>query len=90
MSFRLKIEKRAIKDVKSLPGDVQERIKDRIKSTLKENPFPDGKRDIKKIHGSDFLRLRIGDYRVFYEIDTENEIVYILSVRHRSKAYRVG
>ena len=66
------------------PGKDQKKIR----SVLKEDPFPKGKGDIKKIQGSGFWRLRIGDYRVFYDIDSEKRTVYILSIRHRSKAYR--
>jgi mRNA interferase RelE/StbE len=33
-------------------------------------------------------RIRIGDYRVLYEIQDEQRIVDILAVRHRSDAYR--
>ncbi len=50
--------------------------------------FQEVKGDIKKIIDIDFWRLRIGDYRVFYDVDTNDNKVYILSVRHRSKAYR--
>ncbi len=32
-------------------------------------------------------RIRVGDYRVIYEIDDANEIIDIIHVRHRSKAY---
>jgi mRNA interferase RelE/StbE len=88
MSYRLLIEKRAIEELKSLPPEVQERIKKKIRSVLKEDPFPKGKGDIKKIQGSSFWRLRVGDYRVFYDVDREKNTVYILSIRHRSKAYR--
>jgi ParE-like toxin of type II ParDE toxin-antitoxin system len=39
--------------------------------------------------GADSLwRIRIGDYRVLYEIQDEREVVDILAIRHRSDAYR--
>lgn len=88
MSYHLKIEKRAVKEMTVLSQDVQNRIKEKIRSTLTDNPFPTGDNDIKKIRGSKFYRLRIGEYRVFFDIDPENEQVFILSIRHRSKAYR--
>ena len=88
MSYRLRIEKRAIKEIKVLPADVQDRIKEKIKIVLTEKPTPSGDNDVKKIKGSNFYRLRVGDYRVFFDVDNEDRVVYILSVRHRSKAYR--
>ena len=88
MTFHLKIEKRAIKEMKVLFKNVQNRIKEKIRTNLSENPFPTGDNDIKKIKGSQFYRLRVGEYRVFFDIDPEEEQVFILSIRHRSKAYR--
>ncbi len=88
MTYSLKVEKRAIKEMNLLSKNIQDRIKEKIKVTLVENPFPTGDNDIKKIKGSKFWRLRIGEYRVFFDIDQEDNIVYILSIRHRSKAYR--
>ncbi len=88
MSFDLMIEERAVKELKSLSDDKKARIKNKIKSILKDDPSPSGKGDIKKIKDSDFWRLRVGDYRVFYDIDKEEEIVYILSIKHRSNAYK--
>ncbi len=88
MTFHLKIEKRAIKEMKALFKNVQNRIKEKIRTNLSENPFPTGDNDIKKIKGSQFYRLRVGEYRVFFDIDPEEEQVFILSIRHRSKAYR--
>ncbi|MGA1794181.1 MAG: type II toxin-antitoxin system RelE family toxin [Thermoplasmatota archaeon] len=88
MSYQIRIEKRAIKEMKILPNEDQVRIKEKVRSILMENPYPTGKNDVKKILGSKFWRLRVGDYRVFFDIDEEEKIVYILSIRHRSKAYR--
>jgi mRNA interferase RelE/StbE len=88
MTYSHKVEKRAIKEMNLLSKNIQDRIKENIKVTLVENPFPTGDNDIKKIKGSTFWRLRIGEYRVFFDIDQEDNIVYILSIRHRSKAYR--
>jgi mRNA interferase RelE/StbE len=88
MNYQLKIEKRAIREMKVLSLDVQNRIKEKIRSNLTENPFPTGDNDIKKIKGSKFYRFRVGEYRVFFDIDPNKRQVFILSIRHRSKAYR--
>jgi len=55
---------------------------------IKEDSFLTGKKDITKIKNSNFWRLRVGDYRIFYDVDKINKIVYILSVRHCSNANR--
>ena len=57
----------------------------RIKS-LKDNPKPSGCR---KITGSENdYHVRIGDYRVIYEIDEKNKQIIILAVGHRKDIYR--
>lgn len=53
---------------------------------LGRNPFPPQHRQLR---GSDReYRLRVGDYRVTYQVDTAARIVTIYHVRHRREAYR--
>lgn len=87
MSYRLLIEEKAVTEINTLNKKDRERIK-KIREILINDPLPGGKGDINKIIDSDFWRLRVGDYRVFYDVDSNDKVVYILSVRHRSKAYR--
>lgn len=71
--------KRAMKNIKSLDA----RVKDRVKSGIEKIPFG----DIKKLQGySNLYRLRIGDYRVIYEI--WNEEIIIDAVLPRGEAYK--
>jgi len=68
-----------------LPNDVLERIVDKIQS-LADEPRPDG---VVKLKGSDNeYRIRVGDYRVRYEIDHESQIVKLLQCKHRKDVYR--
>jgi mRNA interferase RelE/StbE len=79
------IEKRAEKGIRKLPKETAKRIISKIKE-LQGNPRPAGSR---KIVGSicDY-RLRIGDYRVVYELDEKNERVIVMAVGHRKDVYR--
>lgn len=53
---------------------------------LAEEPLPAGCR---KLTGSDHTyRIRVGDYRVVYEIVTDARVVQVVRVRHRREAYR--
>ena len=46
--------------------------------------------DIKKMTGyADRYRLRVGDYRVIYEIADQELIILVVGVGHRREAYRV-
>lgn len=42
----------------------------------------------KKLRGSNFYRIRSGDYRIVYEIDDESRFVHVLAVGHRREVYR--
>jgi len=46
-----------------------------------------GAGDVKALQGRDELRLRIGDYRLFF-VYTNGNTIEIRRVRHRSEAYR--
>ena len=43
--------------------------------------------DVKTLQGKEELRLRIGDYRLFF-VCTDADTIEIRRVRHRSEAYR--
>ena len=83
--YELYLERSAENDLKRLPSPTFQRIIIQIK-TLAENPRPSGCR---KISGSkNDWRMRIGDYRVIYEIDEKEKAVKIMRVRHRREVYR--
>ena len=79
------IERTAERDIKSLPTALFDRILPRI-TALADNPRPTG---CHKLAGSkNDWRIRIGDYRVVYEIDDARKQVKIFRVRHRREVYR--
>ena len=83
--YEVSLERRAERDLKKLPGEIFYRIIPYIKA-LSENLKPSGCR---KITGSkNDWRIRIGDYRVIYEIDERAKAVKVMRVRHRKDAYR--
>ena len=49
--------------------------------------FPEHLADIKKLVGQPLYRLRVGDYRVIFDVQKEKLIILILTVGHRSKIY---
>lgn len=68
-------------------AELYPKIKRTVYPQLKQNPFFGP--HIKKLKGSlsHLYRFRIGKYRLFYEIDKSNVIVYILDIRDRKDAY---
>jgi len=84
MSYSILILRRAQKELAQLPDAAYERVKNAI-PRLAENPRPPGRR---KLSGRDDCRIRVGDYRVIYEIDDAQQTVTVLHVGHRRDVYR--
>jgi mRNA interferase RelE/StbE len=85
MAFRIEWKKSTRKDLRKLPANVTERIVEAVEG-LAENPFPHG---VEKLSGSEHAyRIRLGDYRIVYEVVTEFKLVEIQRVRHRKDVYR--
>ena len=86
MTYRIEFRPAARRDLKNLPRDVLDRVSRKI-SALTENPRPLG---VEKLSGSeeDFYRIRVGDYRVLYEIQDKVLLIIIIKVRHRREVYR--
>jgi mRNA interferase RelE/StbE len=79
------IERTAERDLKRFPASEFYRIISRIKA-LAENPRSKG---CHKLSGSKSdWRIRIGNYRVIYEIDEKTKMVKVMRVRHRREVYR--
>ena len=82
-SFSLEVEDSVYRDLKKVAPAFVAIIIQRI-AALAEDPFP---RQSRKLTGREAVyRLRIGDYRILYKVDTDAHIVTILYVRHRRDA----
>jgi len=75
--------RRAMRDIKKLPNDVRRRIELAIDELLDDVRAGD------KLHGEweGYWKLRAGDYRIIYKINSK-ELIEIQYVRHRRMAYR--
>lgn len=83
--YEVYLEHAAEKDLRKLPAEFFHRIVGHIKK-MAENPRPSGCR---KISGSKRdWRIRVGDYRIIYEIDEKAKVVRVMRVRYRKEAYR--
>lgn len=85
MSYQIEFSRGAKKQFKKLPPDVQKRVIVKI-DELAIEPRPNR---AKKLQGNDILyRIRVGDYRVVYEIKDNILLVTVLKIKHRSKVYK--
>lgn len=85
MAYRLELSPRAARDLKKLPTRVRERLKGHI-DALAQAPRPSG---VVKLEGeASTYRIRVGDFRILYEIHDQVLVVIVLKVADRKEAYR--
>jgi len=85
MTYRIEIDKQALKAMACLPKKVRRQIARRIDS-LTENPFPP---DAEQIKGQvDIWRIRSGDYRIAYIVQESILLVLVFRVGDRKDFYR--
>ncbi len=82
--YRLLVLPRAARELAKLPPKTYGRIRDAC-AHLAGEPRPSGSR---KLTGRAGVRIRVGDYRVIYEVDDAARSVTILHVGHRRDVYR--
>jgi len=84
MNYSVLILRRAQKELTRLPVEAYERAKTAIQN-LGSDASPPGCR---KLTGREGWRIRVGDYRIIYEIDAEQRCVTVLHIGHRRDVYR--
>ena len=83
--YQLQLLPTAQRELLKLPAKIRVRVTDAIRS-LQATPRPSG---CKKLAGNaDYYRIRIGDYRVLYEIRKRLLVVLVIKVGHRREVYR--
>lgn len=84
MNYQVEFTKGALKQLKKLPKDIKERIDTKIQELAIE-PRLNG---VKKLQDDDLYRIRVGDYRIVYQIDDNVLLVTVVKVKHRREVYR--
>jgi mRNA interferase RelE/StbE len=82
--YEVKFAKSAQKELKKLPKQVSLRI---VKAIYKLSLDPK-RGNVRPMVGIKSWRLRVGDYRVIYDISDKKLTILIIRVRHRKDAYR--
>jgi mRNA interferase RelE/StbE len=83
--YQVVIERKAEKDMDRLSPLIHRRVSESILA-LASNPRPPGCR--KLVGGADDWRIRVGDYRVVYQIADAIRVVRVSRVRHRREVYK--
>ena len=83
MPHRVELTPAAQRDLRRLPREVQARLATPIQA-LAENPRPVG---VRKLRGEERTwRIRVGPYRVVYDILDDQALVLVLKVARRTEA----
>ena len=83
MAYAVNFTKQALKDLQRINEPVHTKIRRAIRS-LAEDPRPNG---CKKLKGREGYRIRIGNYRVIYEIFDDILLVEIVNLGDRKDVY---
>ena len=84
MPYTVTLLRRAQRQLAQLAPHDYRRVRDALRG-LADTPRPPG---CIKLSGREAWRIRIGEYRVIYEIDDQQRTVTVLQIRHRRDAYR--
>ena len=84
MSYRIEIKRSAAKALKKIPKANRKRIVDKIDSLAESPPNP----DTTKMKGNNpFHKVRVGDYRIVYEIQEDVLVILVVKIGHRKDIY---
>jgi len=82
LRYDVQFKPRALRDIERLPSRIQAQVLARI-----EEMSDDLKGDVKRLTNfTPEYRLRVGDYRVLFEVEKETIVIY--RIRHRREVYR--
>ena len=85
MSYRIEIKRSAAKALKKIPKANRKSIVDKIDSLAESPPNP----DTTKMKGNNpFHKVRVGDYRIVYEIQEDVFVILVVKIGHRKDIYR--
>lgn len=84
MTYQIRIPKVVQKQLQKLKNPIKQRILDSLQQMQNQPRFG----NVIKMKNSEGYRLRVGDYRVLYDIDDTNRVVTIRRVAHRRDVYR--
>ena len=82
--YTVRLKASAERSLSKLPRELQARILSKL-DDLAINPFLAG---AAKLHGENAYRIRVGDYRIVYDVMRDKLIVLVIRIGHRREVYR--
>jgi mRNA interferase RelE/StbE len=85
VAYTVQFKPLALRNLEKLPRDIQKRLAAKIE-TLRDDPFPSGCKKMTAV--ADAWRVRVGDYRIVYQVHQKVLLVLVLAVGNRKDVYR--
>jgi mRNA interferase RelE/StbE len=82
--YELRFRPAALRQLRKLDSQIARRIKSTTE-TLRSEPRPPGVKALTGQRG--WLRIRVGDYRIVYEVRDSELVVLVIQIGHRSQVY---
>ncbi|MFT5394411.1 MAG: mRNA interferase RelE/StbE [Gammaproteobacteria bacterium] len=83
--WEITYSKTAIRALRRMPRDIAKRIRARINQLATDPYAPDN--NLTKLRGSPYFRLRIGDWRIVYELVSDELVISIITIGPRGSVY---
>lgn len=84
--YQIRFSKKAIKRLNNLSQDLVRRIQQKL-TDLAKNPYASNS-NVKKLVNREGYRLRVGDWRIIYEIDNDKIVILVLEIDTRGDIYK--
>lgn len=86
MIYSVEFTKQAERSLRKLPADPRDLIIKKIKELAKD-PFAP-QLDIEKMQGRDGYRLRVGNWRIIYDLYKQQLLIVVIKVGDRKEVYK--
>ena len=86
-SFNIIVLPSVRKDIRRIPAMMLRRIRQAILQ-LADDPTPSGSKRLHTEEKGNFLRIRVGQYRIVYEVTHEIRIITVIRIGHRKNIYK--
>ena len=84
MKYRITWSRRATRSLRGLETATRRRVVDKVRN-LADDPRPP---DCESVRGYPYFRVRVGDYRIVYDVQDDEVRVSIVLVGHRREIYQ--
>jgi mRNA interferase RelE/StbE len=84
--YRILFTKSADKALRKMPRDIARRICERL-DHIAEDPYAQDP-NVTRLQNRPGYRLRVGDWRVIYEVEREELVILVLRIGTRGEVYR--